>query len=403
MENLTSWDLLEHAYGTASDIPPLLDRIAGAKGAKQRKALEELCARVLHQGSVYSASAPVARALIEMLDTAGGDERAALYGVLSAFAEAARESSCCEASAADVRAIREEILAGGSRFEQELAATDETIRFHVANLVIAFPEAGARAERLAREGYAVEPEAEVRHALLLGLLRVPEPAADWPRFVASALVRETAPENRFLLRFAEICAERERASEEAVGELVSTFVAGSGSFEYMSTTEDSDTARFLSAAGLLGKSRETETIGRALSISTNQMLSLLLAERLLRVVFDDQRTGWGQQSYRLMNADGVQLPARGMIWTLLRLLGTLLLWRLFPSMRKRGFEPGDRGGMRCIEYEGVAGPPPPELPEKLAPAQKRALETIAAHEPLWRIRTNLWKLFGLPESSGELR
>ena len=63
-----AWDQLEHAYGPATDVPALLERIANAKGRKHLNELGELWSRVLHQGSIYSASAPSARALIEMLE-----------------------------------------------------------------------------------------------------------------------------------------------------------------------------------------------------------------------------------------------------------------------------------------------------------------------------------------------
>ena len=45
------WDQLQHAYGAASDIPPLLKQIAVAKGRKLASPIDELYSRVLHQGA----------------------------------------------------------------------------------------------------------------------------------------------------------------------------------------------------------------------------------------------------------------------------------------------------------------------------------------------------------------
>ncbi|AXG81078.1 hypothetical protein [Streptomyces paludis] len=51
------WSELEHAYGEADDVPDLLRAAAGEDEEEAEEALGELYGSILHQGSVYSASA----------------------------------------------------------------------------------------------------------------------------------------------------------------------------------------------------------------------------------------------------------------------------------------------------------------------------------------------------------
>ena len=53
---MTDWAKLRHAYGSASDIPPLLEQLSPDPEAP---VWDELWGRICHQGSVYSASFPV--------------------------------------------------------------------------------------------------------------------------------------------------------------------------------------------------------------------------------------------------------------------------------------------------------------------------------------------------------
>ncbi|GLY50743.1 hypothetical protein [Lentzea sp. NBRC 102530] len=64
----TRWDELAHAYGSAADAPePLLDLLSENEEAAGN-ALGYLDAAVLHQGSVYSATAPAAEYVAAILD-----------------------------------------------------------------------------------------------------------------------------------------------------------------------------------------------------------------------------------------------------------------------------------------------------------------------------------------------
>ncbi|OKL51653.1 hypothetical protein EII12_09030 [Buchananella hordeovulneris] len=59
----TPWESLEHAYGSAEDLPPLLTAMLTTPG----DAVGDLWAAALHQGTIYSATAPVVEALARQL------------------------------------------------------------------------------------------------------------------------------------------------------------------------------------------------------------------------------------------------------------------------------------------------------------------------------------------------
>ncbi|MFJ8609967.1 hypothetical protein ACIRH0_22625 [Streptomyces sp. NPDC093675] len=60
---MTDWSELHHAYGTAEDVPGLLD---AARPAPQDPSWDELWSRLCHQGTVYSASYAALPALRDM-------------------------------------------------------------------------------------------------------------------------------------------------------------------------------------------------------------------------------------------------------------------------------------------------------------------------------------------------
>ncbi|WP_445277460.1 hypothetical protein [Streptomyces sp. DSM 41033] len=66
---MTDWSQLSHAYGSAEDIPALLDQIASEPSPER---WNDLWSALCHQGSVYSASFA---ALPWLADVANGDDR----------------------------------------------------------------------------------------------------------------------------------------------------------------------------------------------------------------------------------------------------------------------------------------------------------------------------------------
>lgn len=62
---MTDWSKLEHAYGSAEDIPELLAKLSTSESAR---VWDDLWSRVCHQGSVYSASLPILENLLDIAE-----------------------------------------------------------------------------------------------------------------------------------------------------------------------------------------------------------------------------------------------------------------------------------------------------------------------------------------------
>src|SRR5689334_486303 len=86
------WHELHHAFGRAHDMPRVLATVSESHGWKLRKRMEELWERVLHQGSIYSASPPAVQALIRMVANTRGADRKLYYQVLVEFASSSRQA-----------------------------------------------------------------------------------------------------------------------------------------------------------------------------------------------------------------------------------------------------------------------------------------------------------------------
>jgi hypothetical protein len=115
---------------------------------------------------------------------------------------------------------------------------------------------------------------------------------------------------------------------------------------------------FFEAIDLLPPERELDAMQSALNQASGRGLILAVVERMLRFVFDDRRTGWGQLA-----------PFTG--------------------------EPR-------VDYFGLVGDPP-AIPARLTVLQHATLAACADKEALWQFKTNLWELFGLPDNSRGFR
>lgn len=71
------WERLHHAYGPATDTPGLLRQIA--RGETDDETWAQLCTSIVHQDTVYEASAAAAPFLINLTRVTRGDD---LVGVL---------------------------------------------------------------------------------------------------------------------------------------------------------------------------------------------------------------------------------------------------------------------------------------------------------------------------------
>ncbi|MEV6332069.1 hypothetical protein [Streptomyces sp. NPDC051909] len=84
-----SWASFSHAYGSAEDVPDLLRALTGTDAAAADEALSELYGSVLHQGTVYAASAEAVPFLARI--AIAGHRTADVLGLLGDMAESEDE------------------------------------------------------------------------------------------------------------------------------------------------------------------------------------------------------------------------------------------------------------------------------------------------------------------------
>jgi hypothetical protein len=81
------WEQLEHAYGSARDVPKQIRALASGDAGAIKMALYELEGNIYHQGTVYSASAPAVPFLAEALGVLSPPLQVELLGLLGSLAQ----------------------------------------------------------------------------------------------------------------------------------------------------------------------------------------------------------------------------------------------------------------------------------------------------------------------------
>lgn len=167
------WTSMEHAYGTAEEMPALLRALCCSHTEERRKALDRFYSAVHHQGSVYSSTAASLPFLFELAADGATPDRAAVVGLVVSigrealdrgFADDGTEieyyppAGCAQAAAfLRVRGVEFAELAGDPDPDVRLAA--------IPGLGLFLDDAG-RAAALLRERLAAECGTEARLRIL---------------------------------------------------------------------------------------------------------------------------------------------------------------------------------------------------------------------------------------------
>lgn len=80
------WSQLEHAYGTAGDVPGQIRALLSPEAEQRDRALWHLYGNIFHQGTRYEASAYAVPFLLELAGDAGTPNRASVLGLLTSLA-----------------------------------------------------------------------------------------------------------------------------------------------------------------------------------------------------------------------------------------------------------------------------------------------------------------------------
>lgn len=160
-----AWAELSHAYGSAGDVPDLLRRMAGTDETDVITAQEELRARILHQGSVCTATAPTVPFLGALLTGAHPGGIAHLLGDMADIRDP------------DLADLRAAVTAQVDRLLPLLSAADGYTRQVTAFALAHCP--GRRPEIIPalRERWTTEPEPAVRGSLVIAIVTL-DPGTD---------------------------------------------------------------------------------------------------------------------------------------------------------------------------------------------------------------------------------
>lgn len=123
-----NWSALEHAYGTAEDVPEQIRNLASLESEDREKALIFFWCKVIHQGTVCSATPQTIPFLLEIIESPLGENKAELLEIICAFASA---SSCPEYSPdqpGTIEQCRCEVSKGWRKYLDVLALADESLR-----------------------------------------------------------------------------------------------------------------------------------------------------------------------------------------------------------------------------------------------------------------------------------
>ncbi|MFF3617138.1 HEAT repeat domain-containing protein [Streptomyces sp. NPDC002580] len=164
-----AWSSLSHAYGSAEDVPDLLRALAGADSDEADEALSELYGNVLHQGTVYAASAEAVPFLAGI--AVAGHRTADLLALLGALAESQDEWGVATG------AVRAAVAGQLPSLLPLLASPDPEVR-RTAAWTVSHTRAATLALPALRTRWDEEPEPAVRAEILTGIARLdPEDGA----------------------------------------------------------------------------------------------------------------------------------------------------------------------------------------------------------------------------------
>jgi hypothetical protein len=357
----TDWGALTSAYGNAGEAGELLGLIESGEDV-----WGDLISQVLHQGSLYSATAPAVSAVIGLLGrgtlsrgrTAG---RSQAFLFLSAAATPATQSPKGARFASDVL---EALRRGCALYDAGL--TDQDVEVRLASAAIWKSAANDRALAFASiaKRYEHETECDVRLTMLSALNALAGTGAEWLDRLSSITGSAASVPEKFYAA-AYLSSQLGGSTPDDIANQLARSYAElqEGGYPVEETNIEDPEDLYWAAVRAMKRSRGVACLASTLELchDINEISSAIklvnIMERLLRLASNDKRRGWGGTTF-----------SRG------------------PK----------------IEYFGVE--PPPRASRWLrSPEARVALSAIVNKAEVWRIETNLMTLFGLPGGRKELR
>lgn len=186
---LVPWQSLRHAFGDAREVPRQLRELASSDRELRQTALKDLFACLLHQGSVYEATARAVPFLFELLADPATPERSWLAFLLASIAEG--QGYLKAHTGLEEQRWRELLAERGTTLEAELQREDEVVR--AVRLAV-----GRGVEQLVP--FLNDSQSEIRAAVARALGQYPTRAAQLLPALEAAEASETAADAKEALR-----------------------------------------------------------------------------------------------------------------------------------------------------------------------------------------------------------
>lgn len=186
---LVPWQSLRHAFGDAREVPRLLRDLGGSDREQRQTALKDLFACLLHQGSVYEATARAVPFLFELLADPSTPERSWIAFLLASIGDG--QGYLKVHTSLDEQRWRQLLAERGTTLEAELEREDEVVRG--VRLAI-----GRGIEQLLP--FLKDSQSEIRAAVARAAGQFPARAAELLPALEAAEATETAADAKEALR-----------------------------------------------------------------------------------------------------------------------------------------------------------------------------------------------------------
>jgi hypothetical protein len=183
------WATLRHAFGAATEVPHLIRALGIADREQRQTALKELFACLLHQGSVYEATALAVPFLFELLASPTTPERNWIAFLLASIADG--KGYLKLHTSLDEQRWRKLLAERGTTLEAELEREDAIVR-------AVRVEIGRAVQLLVP--YLTDSQSEIRAAVARAMGQYPARGAELSPPLATAEAIETATDAREAMR-----------------------------------------------------------------------------------------------------------------------------------------------------------------------------------------------------------
>ncbi|MFF2012876.1 HEAT repeat domain-containing protein [Streptomyces sp. NPDC058195] len=171
------WVSMEHAYGPAGDVPAMLWGLASADPERREAALDGMYGAVHHQGDVYACTLASIPFLFELVADPGIQDRGSIVELLTSIGgiDLDEDDEIDEdeiEGAANYAMAATAVTAGAGVFFELMSDEDPGVRLNAPLALAALHDHPDRVLALLRERLPVEPDEEVRLALVEAAGRV---------------------------------------------------------------------------------------------------------------------------------------------------------------------------------------------------------------------------------------